>query len=343
MEKRSVLSFFVLLSLFMMMIVLVVAQNDNGLETGNDDETHADLTGLDNWMEDDVVGVNSTIEEIIVQGVIVEEFECEWACTRWSVCSEDIQTRSCVDVNECGTDENKPFEEKRCNEELREMIKERIQTRLKAAMLQQKINQRIKEKINEGRGTIEDGVNETQRTVRGIGQELREEIRQRKQEIREGNITGPQGRMLDVNKIAEGLREMRVERFKAQTRMNITEEVDENNQTRLRVMLSNGNEIEMKVMPDTAAKRALEKLKLNRCEESEGCVLELKEVPVGSAKKLAYQIQRERKARFLGIIPANMEVEATVDAETGDIISLKKPWWAFLAREPVEEEVELVE
>jgi len=32
-----------------------------------------------------------------------------------------------------------------------------------------------------------------------------------------------------------------------------------------------------------------------------------------------------------------MNVEAQVDAETGEIIRVKKPWWAFLASEPAEE------
>ena len=31
-----------------------------------------------------------------------------------------------------------------------------------------------------------------------------------------------------------------------------------------------------------------------------------------------------------------MDVEAQVDAESGEVIQTKKPWWAFLASEPVE-------
>ncbi len=46
-----------------------------------------------------------------------ESRTCEenWTCTEWSECSPDgIQTRTCVDVNECGTEENKPEEERSC-------------------------------------------------------------------------------------------------------------------------------------------------------------------------------------------------------------------------------------
>lgn len=38
-----------------------------------------------------------------------------WNCTDWSTCSEDgIQTRVCVDLNNCGTNLNKPEETKAC-------------------------------------------------------------------------------------------------------------------------------------------------------------------------------------------------------------------------------------
>jgi hypothetical protein len=31
-----------------------------------------------------------------------------------------------------------------------------------------------------------------------------------------------------------------------------------------------------------------------------------------------------------------MDVQAQVDAETGELLKVKKPWWAFLASEPQE-------
>lgn len=40
----------------------------------------------------------------------------EWSCTGWSACSqENTQTRTCTDLNECDTEEDKPDEEKSCN------------------------------------------------------------------------------------------------------------------------------------------------------------------------------------------------------------------------------------
>ena len=41
-------------------------------------------------------------------------------------------------------------------------------------------------------------------------------------------------------------------------------------------------------------------------------------------------------ARILGIFQAKMQVQAQVDAENGEVIKVKKPWWAFLATEPLE-------
>jgi len=109
-------------------------------------------------------------------------------------------------------------------------------------------------------------------------------------------------------------------------------------QTKLHVALSNGKNAEIKVMPDVAAQKALGRLRLKNCVEEEGCVLELKEVEKNDDTSLAYELKRERKAKLLGFIGTNMNVEAQVDAETGEILKTKKPWWAFLASEP--EEVE---
>jgi len=42
---------------------------------------------------------------------------CEerWVCTEWSVCADGVQTRTCTDQNNCGTEENKPLETQPCS------------------------------------------------------------------------------------------------------------------------------------------------------------------------------------------------------------------------------------
>ena len=39
----------------------------------------------------------------------------KWVCLSWSKCTDSQQTRTCVDVNNCGTEENKPFESQPCS------------------------------------------------------------------------------------------------------------------------------------------------------------------------------------------------------------------------------------
>ena len=52
--------------------------------------------------------------------------------------------------------------------------------------------------------------------------------------------------------------------------------------------------------------------------------------------RAVYEVQAQRNSKVLGIFSARMQVQAQVDAETGETIQLNKPWWAFLAVEPDE-------
>ena len=113
-------------------------------------------------------------------------------------------------------------------------------------------------------------------------------------------------------------------------------EQSEGNKTRLKARLQNGAEREIKVMPDVASERALERLRLKVCLAEEGCSIELKEVGQENASRLAYELQAERHAKLLGLFQTKMQTRVQVDAENGEIIRVGKPWWAFLAYEPEE-------
>jgi hypothetical protein len=114
--------------------------------------------------------------------------------------------------------------------------------------------------------------------------------------------------------------------------LNITPEQDrERNQTKLKIKLSNGRNAEIKIMPDVASQVALERLRL-KC-ETRNCSIELKEV---GNNKVAYELITEKQAKILALIQSKMQVKAQVDAETGELIRVKKPWWAFLATEESE-------
>ena len=106
------------------------------------------------------------------------------------------------------------------------------------------------------------------------------------------------------------------------------------NRTRLKMKLSNGKYSEIKIMPDTASETALARLRLKVCSAENNCTIQLKEVGLSNAtKQSAYEIQAQRHFRVLGLFQTKAQVKAQIDAETGEIIQVKKPWWSFLATE----------
>ena len=105
------------------------------------------------------------------------------------------------------------------------------------------------------------------------------------------------------------------------------------NGSRIRAKLSNGRNSEVKIMPEVASQRALERLRLKVCNRSNNCSIELKEVGRGNKTRLAYELQAERHYKLLGMFRTKAQNRVKVDAENGEIISEGKPWWGFLARE----------
>jgi len=134
---------------------------------------------------------------------------------------------------------------------------------------------------------------------------------------------------------------LRVKNVSVDCECNITQERFQN-KTKLKVKLKNGRNAEIKVMPNTASETALRRLRLKNCVEAEGCRIELKEVGKGNKSRLAYEMKTQKKAKVFGLFKARMNVRAQVDAETGEIVRVNKPWWAFLASES-DEEVEEME
>ena len=60
----------------------------------------------------------------------------------------------------------------------------------------------------------------------------------------------------------------------------------------------------------------------------DGDALEAEEIKINEDKTL--EIKAKKRAKLLGIFGVELELEAKVDAK-GDIKTLKKPWWSFLA------------
>jgi len=121
------------------------------------------------------------------------------------------------------------------------------------------------------------------------------------------------------------------------TRLNVSG--DDNIGEFLRVRLSNGRNSEVKVMPDTASDTAIARLRLRFCSVENNCTIELREMRARSnvsssvEARAAYNVRVEKQARIFGIFRSRMAVSADVDAETGEVLRVNKPWWAFLASE----------
>ena len=52
-----------------------------------------------------------------------------------------------------------------------------------------------------------------------------------------------------------------------------------------------------------------------------------------------YRVQSKKKARLFFLIPVREKVRTQVDAETGEIIKIRNPWWGFLANDIKGEEL----
>jgi len=87
--------------------------------------------------------------------------------------------------------------------------------------------------------------------------------------------------------------------------------------------LSNGRKAEIKIMPETASEKAIERLgELN-------FTIQLKEVGKGNETKPIYELTGKKQGKFLGIFKIMERIKAQVDAENGSI-KVIKPWWSFL-------------
>lgn len=160
----------------------------------------------------------------------------------------------------------------------------------------------------------------------GIGQTIRNRVHS-------GVYTNENGEQIRVSEMAQNRFKLESGGVEAECECELEEEEIQQNRTRLKVRMSNGKNSEVKVMPDVASENALEKLRMNNCLSEEGCEIELKEVGSGESAKLAYEVRAKKQGRFLGLFKVRMNVEAQVDAENGEVIRTKKPWWAFLVNE----------
>jgi len=175
---------------------------------------------------------------------------------------------------------------------------------------------------NEDRTQNSDAINQQTKT-------------QNRVQVQDGTHTSEGGQMFKIQTQSNNRIKLEVVGVSAECDCEMKQEKVQNN-TKLYAGLSNGKNAEIKVMPNTASEKALERLRLKVCSEENQCQIELKEVGSGEQTKLAYELKTQRQSKVFGLFKAKMQVQAQVDAENGEVIKVKKPWWAFLASEPTE-------
>lgn len=120
-----------------------------------------------------------------------------------------------------------------------------------------------------------------------------------------------------------------VNKIKVNTTLELETEADDNNKTKIILNLPDGRNVTLKILPERAAERARERLgEMNY-------TLELKQTTItkGNETKVVYEVVGEKPGKFLGLFKTKGKMMTTVDAETGEIVKVKKPWWGFLASE----------
>ena len=184
--------------------------------------------------------------------------------------------------------------------------------------------------VNSGNGNSEDDEQaQTNQQTQNQGEEDKLQFANR---IRVGDYETENGKKLQIQEKANKQIQLKVRNVSAHTGLNITSEQVQN-RTRLKVKLSNGVEKEIKIMPDVASEKAIERLKLKVCSEDNNCSIELKEVGSGDGVKVAYEVQTRKQVKFWGLFRTYAQVRAQVDAENGEVIQVSKPWWAVLVDE----------
>src|SRR3989338_7263451 len=77
------------------------------------------------------------------------------------------------------------------------------------------------------------------------------------------------------------------------------------------------------VMPEEA---------ISKAESSTGIVNASDVELIQESGRPVYVIKAKKAGKILSLIPVSIEIETHIDAEKGEILKVKKPWWNFLAR-----------
>jgi len=88
------------------------------------------------------------------------------------------------------------------------------------------------------------------------------------------------------------------------------------------------NETKVIILPDEARERIKE-----REQNKEGKRANWTNENITLNQEGYYEIQAKKKARLFWIVPVKEKFQSHVDAETGEVVHIRKAWWGFLARD----------
>lgn len=212
---------------------------------------------------------------------------------------------------------------------------------------------RTREEIKQRQEVLREETKNRLEQVKETSQQQREQIREESKDRMEDlieerlelrrrflNEDGKEVRIELKRELKDGREELRRKISIGDSEVETDLEVEEDTTRKdLRVRLSNGNNQEIKFMPDRASEVALRVL------ESRGFNLELREVG-NEEKRAVYEARAEKAGRILGLFRAKAELSTRIDADTGEVLEVKRPWWLFLmnnAEEVTEETTEITD
>lgn len=118
--------------------------------------------------------------------------------------------------------------------------------------------------------------------------------------------------------------------------INITKDMEindlfDNDDTDIEAV-SDGNATKIKIFPDEASQIAREKSNssLNITNVS------LEEIRHNNIPRVVYNIESNEEGRFLGVFKLAVKAQTQIDPETGEVVDVIRPWWAFLVSVPKE-------
>lgn len=105
----------------------------------------------------------------------------------------------------------------------------------------------------------------------------------------------------------------------------------------LSVSDSEGRKHKVRVTPEKLRALMQERLNANNVTDFSLEEIEHKNIP-----RVVYKINSDHPGRFLGIFKIALRAETQIDPETGEILAINGPWWAFLVAEQLPDEDEIV-